>query len=134
MTFNTFEKSPICIIVNFNYWSETDFNAFLFYFWFCTYVTKLGITDATISHERKLPSEGVISMGPPLKTRAHSSNRSDLFYGTEHMVILRKISQDNLQMLFQPTWLFINLVYTASYFQYTCTVPWQIHLMTKHGK
>ena len=62
----------------------------------------------------------VFSLGQPLKTRAHSSNRSDLFYGTEHTVILRKISQDNLQMLFQPTRLFINLVYTASYFQYTC--------------
>jgi len=64
--------------------------------------------------------------GAAVKNPTHSSNRSDLFYGTGYTVILRKFSQDNLQMfLFQPTPFSINLVYTVCFNILVSTVLWQ---------
>jgi len=87
------------------------------------------ITDAKISL-RKVPFKLLLA-GAAVKNPTHSSNRSDLFYGTGYTVILRKFSQDNLQMfLFQPTPFSINLVYTVCFNILVSTVLWQflIHL------
>lgn len=73
----------------------------------------------------KYPSESAIKsyflLGQQLKIQRIVAT-DQIVYGTEYTVILRKFSQDNLQMfLFQPTPFSICLAYTASFFSFKYT-------------